>query len=672
MYDEALAPYPYRTPLSFFHLDWFVELIAGKRACDAGCHRGDSMVQMAKYASSVCGIERSKRLVAVVKERGLDVVRGSYYDSIPKADVYHCWPRTEEDLMGLIASGTKTLVFQSPGEWNRDASLWDVQPSDFACRPQMKKSALKMLEDKLGGTLEFHPYYFTEPSSDKPEEFPPLGWRQAFVFRAKERRNDPKVLLIVGQHRSGTSMLAGSMGIAGGRVADYSPDPDAHNEHGYFETKVLTKLNNEVMKVLFGAPWFVQEGPPEHPTERHEFYNRAAPVFKRIKKLISSYLADLGRDEFLILKDPRISFMLPPYMQMLWSLGVKPGVVFSDRPDEEIRKSLCKRDGMDAEAVRRHIGATRKAVKDSMADVTWLSTFDAMEYNAGRVLEFLSRRLDLPIAHGPEVEKKVGAFVDSKLRHHREARNVKVISAYFGPRRTRPSMVEETIEWMNQVVEKEMTVDKGVFADTIIVNHDITSLMDGGQRALDYLASLDGLPTRNGVLRVMNRPWNRGVGGSFGSFNAAFERFGDEYEYWMFTEDNVVQIADGYFAQGIKQLQADDSVAFVGMHRHLSVEVTAQRYPAHAHGGCGCVHRSRLKMVYEKHGCLPHCKEPMKGPIADGVVDFSYQILADNSDWYGMFESGEVAFTNVYVKEGLKIEDINVSHPVTRHRGNVF
>jgi hypothetical protein len=687
-FNDAMVAYPWRAPLDFFHLQWFVDLIKDKQVCDAGCHVGDGMVQMAKHAKSVCGIDFNENLFQKAKSRGLDVSLGSYYDNLPKADVYYCWPSYEHDVRELINNGVSTLVFQSPHDWNTNKELWDVSPNGFMVEPKINQEKLKELGDSLGGTLEFHSYQFEEPFSES-NKYPRKGWRQAFVLKVssevlaiREARwktkyghdKDPKIILIAGNHRTGTSALAGSLELAGGVICDRYLKPDKYNEKGYFENQTLQRLNMQAMNILFGHNWFVKNAPPKHPVKRHEFYLPVENIFEQISNLLKIYL-EKSKGKFLIIKDPRISFLLPRYVHVCWRMGVKPRIIFSDRPDEEIVESLKKRNGLSEEDILQHIRATREAATDAQVDMFWMSTFSALEYKPERALSYIAERLDLPIRTDDKAMKNVKEFIDSKLRHNRTSNNVKVMATYFGPRRTRPSMIDETIEWMKDVVELEVTIDKGVFADTIIVNHDIAKLLPDGRKAHEYLDSLDGIPTRNGVIKTISRPWNKGVGGSFGSFNYAFEHFKQTgYEYWFFTEDNVIEIADGYFSQCIRQLEEDSTIAFVGVHRSLSIEMTARRHPIHAHGGCGCVHVSRLKLISDKYGSLPYLKEPMPGQMTNGKIDMGYK-LADKAvkKWYHRFENeGEVAFTNVYIKEGLKVVDLEMDCPVVRHRGNAY
>jgi hypothetical protein len=141
------------------------------------------------------------------------------------------------------------------------------------------------------------------------------------------------------------------------------------------------------------------------------------------------------------------------------------------------------------------------------------------------------------------------------------APDCKVVATYFGPRRRVPSGVDETIALLKLVVARDKKVDAGRPMDTVLVNHDVSEIVPAAQVGREWLDAIDGQKTRNGHIRVLHRPWQHGIGGSFASFNFAFAAFRDEYEYWFFTEDDVMPVADGYFEQAVHQLTASPRTA---------------------------------------------------------------------------------------------------------------
>tara|TARA_Y100001970_G_C14121387_1_gene796510 strand:+ start:41 stop:877 length:837 start_codon:yes stop_codon:yes gene_type:complete len=253
--------------------------------------------------------------------------------------------------------------------------------------------------------------------------------------------------------------------------------------------------------------------------------------------------------------------------------------------------------------------------------------------------------------------------------------NCKIISCYFGGRKEYPYNEKNTITVLEDVIRNECTLNPGVpQLDTILVNHDC-----GKKDGNEYLNSIDGLDTYSGKIKVIHRPWDNGIGASFGSFNWAFEEFRDEYDYWFFQEDDYKIIYDKYYARGIKMLENDSDLGFVGYDRGTNMDRTyATQYLEHffqviltdvpssivdkymddiklaetkvlkiydsldindlCHGGMGLTHKNTLNKVYELNGSLPYYDKPNPGTSTE-----EYNI------WWWLFVFlGELQFPNSF------------------------
>jgi len=177
--------YPHITPRCFWHLEWVVKLIEGHVVCDLGAACGDAMIEMSQHAERVVGMEVCPDRVRVARSRGLDVVVGDWLSGIPEADVYCSWPYNPKNVKAIVDHGADPFIFQCPDAWSREAELWHVQPDAYKVMPVIRDEGLKEFGARLGGTLEFHAWYFVEPMSERPDDFPSCGWRQAMVFRRK-------------------------------------------------------------------------------------------------------------------------------------------------------------------------------------------------------------------------------------------------------------------------------------------------------------------------------------------------------------------------------------------------------------------------------------------------------------------------------------------------------
>ena len=115
-------------------------------------------------------------------------------------------------------------------------------------------------------------------------------------------------------------------------------------------------------------------------------------------------------------------------------------------------------------------------------------------------------------------------------------KNCRVVATYFGPRRHVGQAGDDAIDILQTTVDLEREQDNVAGeCDLIIVNHDC-----GHVKGKEFLDSLDGQEVKNGVIKVLHRDWDKGRGESFGSFNYAFEKFENDYEYWVFSEDDYL------------------------------------------------------------------------------------------------------------------------------------
>ena len=239
-------------------------------------------------------------------------------------------------------------------------------------------------------------------------------------------------------------------------------------------------------------------------------------------------------------------------------------------------------------------------------------------------------------------------------------KNCRVVATYFGPRRHVGQAGDDAIDILQTTVDLEREQDNGAGeCDLIIVNHDC-----GHVKGKDFLDSLDGQEVRNGVIKVLHRDWDKGRGESFGSFNYAFEKFENDYEYWFFSEDDYLLIKSNYFGESIKQLDSDDSVAFIGacqydQNHKEGIIVDTGGYEPHAHGGCGCSNVKYLKECFDKNGSLPHpymeMTEEMQQAIKEARLDAFDSEYAHK--WYRNNElNGEIKFSNIYIELGYKLK----------------
>ncbi len=141
-------------------------------------------------------------------------------------------------------------------------------------------------------------------------------------------------VLVLGMHRSGTSALAGALGAMGfgiGPPDDLMPADDG-NPEGYFELLSIVRANDDLL-AHFGGRW---DSPPIFP---HDWTKEDVAI-----QFVDAQRAALGElfgNDPYLLKDPRISILLPLWRQIT---NDKDCAVVIVRDPLEVAASLTRRD----------------------------------------------------------------------------------------------------------------------------------------------------------------------------------------------------------------------------------------------------------------------------------------------------------------------------------------
>lgn len=143
--------------------------------------------------------------------------------------------------------------------------------------------------------------------------------------------------------------------------------------------------------------------------------------------------------------------------------------------------------------------------------------------------------------------------------------------------------VEDVISMVKFAIELDKQYAPGVDMDTIIVNNDV-----GNEKANNTLKEF-----QDEKIFIFNRPNN---GGSFAAYIDVFLKYKDKYDYFLFTEDDIlIGGTENYYVDIINKLNNSSEVGFVAL---VGVGYEIGK---HAHGGVGVVSTSILEKVYESN-----------------------------------------------------------------------
>ncbi len=147
--------------------------------------------------------------------------------------------------------------------------------------------------------------------------------------------------LVLGMHRSGTSATAQLLALAGAELPDNVMPGDEHNAKGYFEPWKISVFNDQRLRAA-GSAWddpFNLPYAPLAPDAEADWTTRALDLFK----------AEFGEAIHPLLKDPRVSVLLPMWRTVLERAGIAARVVIPVRHPLAVAGSLARRDAFPVE-----------------------------------------------------------------------------------------------------------------------------------------------------------------------------------------------------------------------------------------------------------------------------------------------------------------------------------
>jgi hypothetical protein len=224
-------------------------------------------------------------------------------------------------------------------------------------------------------------------------------------------------------HRSGTSAVSRVLSLLGVTLPANPMPPGPDNPLGFWESEAVTRLNDEIL-AAGGSSW----------ADWSRFETTRVP--DQIVQSFQPRMEAVLREEYadaavFVLKDPRLSRVLPFWLPAFTELGISPTVLITLRHPAAVARSLSVRNGFTAEfslllwlrhlldAERSTRGMTRHFIRYDKLLADWRDTM-------ADVGEGLALKWPVP----PEVAAaEITQFLDDDLNHATDE-NLAVPSAY--------------------------------------------------------------------------------------------------------------------------------------------------------------------------------------------------------------------------------------------------
>lgn len=216
--------------------------------------------------------------------------------------------------------------------------------------------------------------------------------------------------LVLGMHRSGTSAVTQLLALAGAHLPENVMAGDEHNAKGYFEPWRIAVFNDQRLRAGGGAWDDAFAFPYREIADEADWRGRARDLFRM----------EYADARFPLLKDPRVSVLMPMWRSVLEAEGLTARCVIPIRHPLAVAGSLARRDQFPTvKSVLLWTAYMLAAEADSRDLPRAFVDYDAL------LSDWRSEVARIEAAHGaplPKMTAKVAAGIDAflspELRHN--------------------------------------------------------------------------------------------------------------------------------------------------------------------------------------------------------------------------------------------------------------
>lgn len=256
-----------------------------------------------------------------------------------------------------------------------------------------------------------------------------------------------KIVIVLGMHRSGTSVITKALETLGVHLGDnLMPPAENNNEKGFFEDLTIVSINDELMR-QYGFDWQCLADTDDIDWEALYQGAQGERAIAYLREMLDQY-------PLLGLKDPRMPRLLPFWKAIFKRLRLEPIFLISSRDPLSVAFSLSKRDALCLEKSQQlwldhYLPCFHETQGYTRIVVGYDSLIDEPKVQLQRIAH--SCGFDTP--ESSAVDSYIGTFLDQSLRHSR------VTSQKLQHDQQVDGLALETFELLERLARDEQNID---------------------------------------------------------------------------------------------------------------------------------------------------------------------------------------------------------------------
>ena len=224
--------------------------------------------------------------------------------------------------------------------------------------------------------------------------------------------NKPSATLVIGCHRSGTSLITRCLSAMGLTLADDLIPAQPDNPKGFWEDAGVTAFNESLLNA-FQCDW--------NSVNFAKLDNiRGQRVIQWREKAQALVQDHYPADDSFVIKDPKFSLLIPFWQEVFDELEIDTRYLLTYRPPLSVAASLKSRNGFSREKSLLIWLAYYHACLKSIPKASPVSvvSYDLFMQHPVDQCERIQRQLGIDNVDWPSISTFLNDFTDPSLRHH--------------------------------------------------------------------------------------------------------------------------------------------------------------------------------------------------------------------------------------------------------------